>query len=247
MYLIAGHLIDMESISFLEVVGKSFVIAMGLQYAYEYIGVNAMLCESSSRYFTDQALSKYTARANAIVDSASAEEAWKVILSTEAYKNDPNIQAIRANQAKFHAMVRATQDGPIIAKHIQSEMNKGNKPTSQQVYDKLIKPKVDKAKLTPKDVELLMNLVENDSYETNLNRLEAVPRLIEVLGLIENRPILEYFMKNGFQLLKSKSGSKGIPTLDYTPLSDKGLITERMSLGEKAKGLLRGFKMFGAT
>ena len=215
MYLVAGDLEIMKSVTFFETVAKSFVISLFLQYAYEYTGVNAMLCESASRYYTDQALSKYTARANALVDSYSAETAWNSILSIDAFKNDPNIQKIRTNQMKFHAMIRATHDAPIIAAYMQKQLPR--ELSTDDVYNKLIAPQRSEAKLSWNDVDMLMHLVEGAPYKENLNRLEAVPRLIEVLGLVKNKPLVEHFMNHGFAKLKSKKG-RWVPTLDMDGL-----------------------------
>ncbi len=208
----------MKSVTFLETAGKSFAVAMFLQYAYEYTGVNAMLCESASRYYTGQALNKYMTRANALVDSYSAETAGNAILNIDAFANNADIQKIRTNQKKFHAMVRATNDAPIIAAYMRKQLPR--ELSTDDVYNKLIVPQKSDAKLSRDDVDMLIHLVDGAPYVENLNRLEAVPRLIEVFGLIKNKPLVDYFMRNGFEKLKSKSG-RWVPTLDV-----EGLIFE---------------------
>ncbi len=93
-------------------------------------------------------------------------------------------------------------------------------PALIDVYNKLIVHQKSDAKLSRDDVDMLIHLVDGAPYLENLNRLEAVPRLIEVFGLIKNKPLVDYFMRNGFEKLKSKSG-RWVPTLDV-----EGLIFE---------------------
>lgn len=255
IFLFTGSLSSMVSMSFAGTLFKSFAIAMSLQYAYEYVGVNAMLCESASRYYTDQALSKYTTRAHALTDSASIDNAWAVINNSTA-KDDPILKEIQKNQKKFHAMVRSTQDAYKIAQYLQDEIKKGNRPTPEVVYNKFLASKVDKAKLKLRELRLIMNLVDNSYapgsneynilYDRNANRLEAVPRLIEVMGRINKEKVINHFMKSGFELLKSTGGKK--PTLDTQILFENGLISQAdKAISDKAKDLFKGFKMFGAV
>jgi hypothetical protein len=240
MYLFASNLEFMQTLGFWEVIAKSFAISMTLNVFYEVGGINAFLCESASRYYTDTALNKYTTRANAIVDSLSAEAAMTSLPA------DPSLQKIRDNQKKFHAMVRATVMAPRIAEFMH-EFHKKNKkyPTSDEVYSKLVEPQRDAAKLTKEDVALLMNLHSKSSPEENLNKLEAVPRLIEVLGMTKNQEAVKYFIKNGFEKLRSKMLRKG-PTLDLTPLADLKIVAPEKTAIQRGMHWLSGIPLFSA-
>lgn len=241
MYLFAGNLEVMQSLGFWEVIAKSFAISMTLNIFYEVGGINAFLCESASRYYTDTALNKYTTRANAIVDSLSAEAAFAK-LPTES----PELQKIRDNQKRMHAMVRATVDAPRIAEFMHTFEKKNKKyPTPEEVYAELIEPKHDAAKLTQEDIKLLMNLHPGDNQDANLNRLEAVPKLIEVLGTARNAPAVKYFIENGFEKLRSKM-QRGGPTLDLTPLAELNIVDVQKSAIQRGMHWLSGIPIFSA-
>lgn len=241
MYLFAGNLEFMQTLGFWEIIAKSFVISMTLNVFYEVGGINAFLCESASRYYTDTALNKYTTRANAIVDSISAEAAM-----AEMPLDNPKLQKIRDNQKRMHAMVRATVDAPRIAEFMHKFEEKNKRfPTPEEVYAKLIEPKRDAAKLTLEEVKLLMNLHPGDPQTDNLNRLEAVPRLIEVLGNAKNAPAVKYFIENGFEKLRSKM-QRGGPTLDLTPLAELNIVEVQKTAIERGVHWLSGIPLFGA-
>lgn len=241
MYLFAGNLEIMQTLGFWEVIAKSFVISMTLNVFYEVGGINAFLCESASRYYTDTALNKYTTRSNAIVDSLSAEAALAKI------SNNPDLLKIRENQKRMHAMVRATVDAPRIVEFIHTYKEKNKQyPSADDVYNALFESQKDAAKLTLDDVKLLMNLKQGAPFPENLNRLEAVPRLITVLGMARNKDAVKYFIENGFEDLKSEKGRLDLEPLLAKRIIDAETVKKEKSAIQRGMHWLSGIPIFSA-
>jgi len=220
MYLVAGDLEFMASTSFLSIVGKSFVISIGLQFAYEYAGLNAMLAESSMRYAKGSALSKYKSRNEAFVAQVAADECLKMLKDAHANPQvaKESIEKIEDNLKRFNAIIKATRQAPLIV----GMANKGMTP------DAILK-EINKRKeyITAEDLQVLLHLAPGNDAE-NIDRLRATPRLLEIIGT--NEKVVRYFMRNGFEKLKSSSGRFNLATMDLSSLLQQ--IDESGNLGK---------------
>ena len=188
LYLALGNLGYLGTGDFWFLMGRGFVISMVLQYAYEYIGFNAMLAESSIRYAKGSALEKFKSRRHAFFAQIAYEEARKALA-------DPNIQKqIDNNMTEIGLLIEKTTEVPIVIDLRKKNMNKD-----------AILAKINKRKeyLSSADLDVLLKY----SYEV----------LGKILTLIEwstsNEALVGKVVRDGINSIKDAdiktSGAKG--------------------------------------
>jgi len=223
--LAMGNLKHMVTVEFGLEMFKAFGTALAFQYAYEYIGFNAMLAESAMRYAKGSALSKYQSRNQAFVANIAADEALKLA-------GDPNytgkLDTIKANLSRFTAMIKGTRHTQPIAK-----LRMDNPSITEAAISEIINKH--KEYLTAEDIHILLHLDPDSDDVSNLDRLRASTRLVEIMGTHEN--VVRYFMREGFSKLKPKEGKFGNATLDlHELLTDLGMeidAEKELSVGKK--------------
>jgi hypothetical protein len=75
--LATGNLASMGTGAYWTSIGRSFLTAVLLAFAYEYVGLNAKLSAESMRYATGSTLQKYVSRNSALVAETLAGEDYK--------------------------------------------------------------------------------------------------------------------------------------------------------------------------
>tara|TARA_R110002153_G_scaffold155933_3_gene308043 strand:+ start:1987 stop:2865 length:879 start_codon:yes stop_codon:yes gene_type:complete len=223
--LAMGTLKSMITVEFGLQMLRSFGTALAFQYAYEYAGFNSMLAESAMRYAKGSALSKYQSRNQAFVANMAAEAALKLASDPDYISK---LDIIKANLARFTAMIKATRQAQPIAK-----LRMENPSISEKdIYDIINKRK---EYVTKEDINTLLHLDPSSDDDSNLERLRATTRLVEIMGT--HVKVVEYFMREGFSKLKPKSGRFGNATLDLPELlTDLGMeidAQKELSIGKK--------------
>jgi hypothetical protein len=213
-YLVTGDIKYTLTLDYWKGMGRSFLTSFILCYAYEYSGLNARLSADSMRYAKGSMLNKYETRNAALIAEKTADILAKAVTSGGA-----DIGAIKANAEKLRLMARSTREHKLILRGAE------NKTPIEDIHRSLATRY--QTQLTPADVTALMNL--EDGATDNIERLAAVPRLLELLGA--NDALLEYFIKNGFSKL-SAAKVKNNWTLDVAALSAKtGVPVRTIGLG----------------
>jgi hypothetical protein len=223
--LATGKLSEMMTADFGWYIVQSFALYVAFQYAYEYAGFNAMLAESAMRYAKGSALSKYQSRNQAFVANVAADEALKLA-------GDPDyagkLDGIKANLDRFTAMITATRFVQPIAKL------RIDKPS---ITEAEISEIINKRKeyVSDEDIHTLLHLDPNGDDASNLERLRASTRLVEIMGTHEK--VVRYFMREGFSKLKPTEARFGNATLDLpellTNLGMKLEAQQELSMGKK--------------
>jgi hypothetical protein len=207
----AQDLSEMMTFDFLWGTGKSFAFAFGLQLAYEYVGFNAMLAESSMRYAKKGSTpqQKWQSRQHATLA--------KLVYNSGLDRNSENVQKM-VNVVEYGLNVV-----PKLKSYIKKKTEKGEPVDLQKFTTKVRKQlglferdKDGRPLFNTKVVEQLAQLDadepsaawnpdapgkeeghEDPRGNKNYNLLRAIPNLVETLSV--NPDLTVAIMEQGFK------------------------------------------------